>query len=190
MRRQWRRSALSSAPSRRSERVAQADAHVARIAEGVAAGNEHAGAGQARDELAAVDARVRDPQEVRLAVGHLEVALAQRDGQRDTLDGDLAHALGDELRAALQRLQCARLGDLGDAEVGRELGEQLLRAGRAERVADSQPGEAPGLGEAAEDEQSRMVLEQLERAVDGLGVGELDERLVEQHRDALGHAVE
>ena len=170
--------------------VAQGDPHVPRLAEGVAAGHEHAGARQARDQLAAVDARVGDPQEVRLAVGHLEVALAQRGGQRDALGGDQAHALGDELRAAAQRLQRARLGDLGDAEVGRELGEQLLRAGRAERVADAQPRQAPGLREAAEHEQPRMVLEQLQRAVGRLGVGELDERLVEQHGDALGQAVE
>ena len=94
------------------------------------------------------------------------------------------------LRAAAQRLQRAGLGDLGDAEVGLELGEQLPRAGAADRVADAQAGEAPGLGEAAEDEQPRVALEQPQRGVGRLGVGELDERLVEQHRDAFGQPVE
>ena len=72
---------------------------------------------------------------------------------------DQPDALGEQLRAAAQRLQGPRLGDLGDAEVGLELGEQVLRAGASERVADAQSREAPRLGEAAEDEQARVVLE-------------------------------
>ena len=52
------------------------------LAEGGPAGDEHAGARQARGQLAAVDGGVGGPQEVGLAVGDLEVALAQRGGQR------------------------------------------------------------------------------------------------------------
>ena len=77
--------------------------------------------------------------------------------------------LGEQIGAAAQRLEGAGLGYLGDAEVGLELGQQLLRAWAADRVADAQPGEAPGLREAAEDEQPRMVLEQLQRGVGRAG---------------------
>ena len=81
---------------------------------------------QTRDQLAAVERGVGGPEEVGLAVGHVEVALAQRGGQRDALSGDQVGALGEHLRAAAQRLQGTGLGDLGDAEVGCELGEQVL----------------------------------------------------------------
>ena len=63
-------------------------------------------------------------------------------------------------RAAAKRLERPRLGDLRDAEVGLELGEQLLGLGRADRIADPHTREAPRLGEAAEHEQARMALEQ------------------------------
>ena len=160
------------------------------LAEGVAGGDQHAGLGEAGGELAALDRGVGGPDEVGLAVGDIEAALAQPGGQARALGGDRADAPLDQLGAAVQRLQRAGLGDLGDAEVGLELGEQLTGAGGADRVADAQPGEAPGLGEAAEDEQARMALEQLQRGAGRLRVGEVDERLVEQHGDAVGKALE
>ena len=50
------------------------------LAERRAGGDEDAGAGQARGELAAVDRGMGGPDEVGLAVGHVEAALAQRGG--------------------------------------------------------------------------------------------------------------
>ncbi len=96
------------------------------LAEGIPAGHEHAGARQPRNQLAAVEGGVGGPQEVGLAVGDLEASLAQGGGQRDALGADQSYALGQQLRAAAQRLQRPGLGDLGDAEVGRELGQQVL----------------------------------------------------------------
>ena len=85
------------------------------------------------DELAALQRRMGGPDEVRLAVGHLEPALAQGVGHARRARAQIVRrALGDELGAAAQRLQRPGLGDLGDAEVGRQLGQQLLRAGSAE----------------------------------------------------------
>ena len=51
----------------------------------------------------------------------------------------------DRLRAAVQRLERAGLGDLRDAEVGFELREQLHRARSADHVSHAQAGQAPGL---------------------------------------------
>ena len=103
---------------------------------------------------------------------------------------DAPHMAREQIGAGAQRLQRARLRELVDTEVGLELGQQLLRAGPAERVADAQSRQAPSLGEAAEDEQAWVVLQQRERGVGRLGVGELDERLVQQHRHALGQTLE
>ena len=60
--------------------------------------------------------------------------------------------------------------------------------GPADRVADAQAREPPGLGEAAEDQQLGVLLEQRQRGVDRLGVGEVHERLVEQHAPPPGAA--
>ena len=161
-----------------------------RLAERVAGGDEDARPRESRGQLAAVDGGVGGPQEVGLAVGDLEAAAAQLGAHARALLRDPLHPLLDQLRAAGQRLQRTGLRDLGDAEVGLELGEQVGRAGSSDRVADAQAGQSPGLGEAPEDEQPRVILQQVERGVAGLGVGELHERLVKQHRDALRQPVE
>ena len=71
---------------------------------------------------------------------------------------DRAGAGLDQLGGAAHRLQGAGLGDLRDAEVGVELGQQLLGAGAPDRIADPQARQAPGLGEAAEHEQPGELL--------------------------------
>ncbi len=73
------------------------------------------------------------------------------------------HAAGDDLRAAAQRLQRTGLGDLRDAQVGLQLGQQLLRSGPPDCVAYAQPRQTPGLGEAAHDKQARVLGGQIER---------------------------
>jgi hypothetical protein len=50
--------------------------------------------------------------------------------------------------------------------------------------------EAPRLGERPEDDEALEALEQPERRVDGLRVDVVDERLVDEHDDALGQALE
>ena len=89
-----------------------------------------------------------------------------------------------------QRLERAGLGELVEAELRLELREQRLGAGAADGVAAAQPGQAPRLRERAEDEQPRVVGEQVERGVARLGVDEVAQRLVEQDDDALGQRLE
>ena len=106
------------------------------------------------------------------------------------LHRDAARAALDRLRAVAQRLEHAGLRELADAERRAELVDQRLGARAADRVAAAQPGQAPGLREAAEHDESRVVLAELERGVALLGVDEVAQRLVEQHDDALGQRVE
>ena len=85
-----------------------------------------------------------------------------------------------------QRLERAGLGELVEPELGLELLEQRLGAGPPDRVAHAQAGQAPGLGEGAEHQQARELVDERQRGVALLGVDEVAQRLVEQHDDALG----
>ena len=89
-----------------------------RLAKGVSAGDEDAGTGEARRQLAAFDSRMGSPHEVSLAVTYVKPALAQAGGHAFTLARDRGDAPGDYLRAAAQRLQGAGLRDLRHAKVG------------------------------------------------------------------------
>src|ERR1700730_14032027 len=99
-------------------------------------GHQHTGAGQARRELASLEGRVGRPQEVGLAVAQLKTAFAQSGCQARPLLLDGLDAALQQLRAAVKRLEGARLRYLRDPEIGLELGKQVLRARAAERVAD------------------------------------------------------
>ena len=111
--------------------------------------------------------------------------------------GMLAQRLDAPRRAAVDHerraLRAPRLADRRSASsapawassltpsVGLEPLEQLLGAGPADRVAAAQPGQAPGLGERAEDQQrAGASSSSAQRRVDRLGVDEVDERLVER----------
>ena len=133
------------------------------LAERVAGGDEHARAREARRELGAGSVGCAAHTKFAWLSVTSKPTLAQRRGQRGRSSRIVCTRRVDQLRAAAQRLERAGLRDLGDAEVGLELGQQLPRAGPADRVADAQAGEAPGLGEAAEHEQARVALEQLQR---------------------------
>src|SRR6202034_2457864 len=121
--------------------------------------DKHAGARESCRDLGARQRGMRGPYEGGLAVSDLEAEVAEPRGQARALLANRAHMPFNQLRAAVQRLEGARLGDLRDAEVGRKLGKQLTRAWATDRVADTQTGETPSLGEAAEHEQARMVLQ-------------------------------
>ncbi len=86
------------------------------------------------------------------------------------------------------RLGARRLGEGVDAEGlahGVDRGAEL---GRAERVADPQPGQAVALAEGAQDDQVGQLGEQVDGGV-GVVVGlELDVGLVEDHRHVRGQA--
>ena len=95
---------------------------------------------------------MRRPHKVGLAISNLKSLGSQRSDQPWALLADAAHPPLDQLRAAVQRLEGASLGDLRDAKVWCELSKQCARAGCAQRVANAQASQAPCLGEATEHE--------------------------------------
>ena len=80
-----------------------------------------------------------------------------------------------------------RLRERVDAKHRRDPRQEVRRVARADRVADSQTGQAVGLRERAEDREPRERLGQLQAGVLALDVLEVHERLVEQHLHVLGH---
>ena len=158
------------------------------LLQGVACGHQHAGARQTRGQLRTRQGGVRRPHEVGLAVVHVEAHLAQTRGHARALLADAERAACHQVRAAGERLKRSRLRDLRDAQVRLQLGQQLRGARPPDRVADSQARKPPRLGEAAEHQQLRVLLEQRQRRVGGMGVRELHQRLVQQHRHVLRQA--
>jgi len=135
--------------------------------------------------------RVRRPHEVRLTVGDLESAFAQAGDQHRTLAADVLHAILEQLAAGAQRLERPGLGDLGNSEVRVELGEQRLRPRSADGVADAAGPPGPMPSRTCGNTSSRgLFASRSSEAPRRLCVRELDERLVEQHRDTVGNARE
>ena len=167
--------------------VGDRDPHAVRRADAAARLDHDAAPPQPGGEVgASVGAGGREPQHVGLRGRRLEAALAQRRGQLRAPGGDGLAAATHGSGHGPHRLQRAGLRQLVDAQLGRELLEQRLGAGAAQRVAAAQPRQAPRLGERAEHQQPREPLEQRERRVELLGVDEVAQRLVEQDHDALG----
>ena len=99
---------------------------MAGLAESITGRDQHPSARQAVGKLSPLERGMRGPQEVGLRVADLKAPLTQGSGQAWTLLADRLDPLCDQLRAGAQSLKSAPLGDLGDAEVGCELSEQLL----------------------------------------------------------------
>ncbi len=134
-------------------------------------------------QLVAAEVAHADPEEVRLAVGHVHAELAQLVDQHLALPGHRVAAALDLGVAVSKRVLHRRLGHGVHAEHGGHGGQEVGVGG--DRVAGAQAREAVDLRERPHHEQARKLVDQPQAGVDLLGALEVDERLVQEHVQVL-----